>query len=104
MSGHARPERAPGPTETATSTSSDITFIPGQRVRATCQVTEGGGGGGGDPTKPFLDEDGYPDPAYVHAEPGEEGVVESIDNGDPFVRFDRTGTATIVSAGEITPL
>lgn len=90
-------------TERTTSTSSDCPFIPGQRVRATCQVTEDGSSTG-DPAKLFINDDGTSNPDYVHAEPGDEGVVESIDDGVPFVKFDRTGTATIVSAGEITPL
>ena len=82
---------------------SDVTFIPGQRVRATCQVTEDGSSTG-DPAKLFINDDGTSNPDYVHAEPGDEGVVESIDNGDPFVRFDRTGTATILGSDEIEPV
>lgn len=73
----------------------------GQRVRATRIVTEGGRGYPGDPGVKMNDP--YPcNLHYIHALAGELGVVEFVDeHGNPDVRFDRTGTATIVGDDEI---
>jgi hypothetical protein len=71
-------------------------FEKGQRLMATAQVTENGRLPG-DPNAQF------PQGAYIHAEPGDVGVVEGVDDGIPTVRFDRTGTATIVGEEEVRP-
>jgi hypothetical protein len=65
-------------------------------VVALCRITEDGACEG-DP------EAEMPHPAYIHAEPGDEGVVEDLNQEEdiPSVRFDRTGTATIVFEPEI---
>lgn len=89
-------------------------YVRGARVRALKVVTESG-------------DDTFPDraatrlhdnPNYVHAEAGELGTVVEVDdpmgeredpetgeirqlNPIPTVRFDRTGTATIVREDEI---
>jgi len=45
------------------------------------------------------------DPAYVHGAKGERGVIVGVDyGGEPTVRFERTGTATLVSHAEVVPL
>lgn len=63
-------------------------WLVGTRVVATKQITEGGNAG--DPNAVF------PDAAYIHAEKDEPGTVEHVDgDGEPTIRFDRTGTATI---------
>lgn len=70
--------------------------LVGSRVKATRQITEAGGDVAGDPAAEF------PAPNYIHAEKGEPGVVEHVDgDGEPTVRFDRTGTATVVAAREV---
>lgn len=64
----------------------------GSRVRALVWVTESGDGRGSLGAK-------FPDPDYVHAKPGELGTIVCVDpepDGTPTVRWDRTGTATIV--------
>jgi hypothetical protein len=66
----------------------------GQRVRALVRVTEGGIAG--DKTAKF------PAPSYIHAEPGDAGVVIDIHNDMPTVRFDKTLTASLVAWSEIT--
>jgi hypothetical protein len=87
-------------------------YVRGARVRALKVVTEGGGNTP-DRTLTRLD----PGPNYVHAEIGELGTVVETDypqeiadqdTGEvsfvdtiPTVRFDRTGTATIVREDEI---
>ena len=51
----------------------------------------------------------YPDYDYIHAEKGDVGIVEYIDDSTidhfgvalPTVRFEKTGTATIVHLDEI---
>jgi hypothetical protein len=76
-----------------TSTES---FRVGQSVKATRQITEAGGVIIGDEAAKF------PDPAYIHANRGDSGIVEHIDgDGEPTVRFDRTRTATVVALAEI---
>jgi hypothetical protein len=88
-------------------------FIRGARVRALKVVTEGGGDTPPDRSKTL----GHFFLGYVHAEPGELGTVVETDfpqeildqdTGEvasldtvPTVRFDRTGTATIVGPDEI---
>jgi hypothetical protein len=69
-------------------------FHVGQKVMATRRIVEGDVAG---------DESAkFPDRAYIHAEDGDTGVVEHIDgDGEPTVRFDRTGTATVVGPDEI---
>tara|TARA_R100000152_G_C6646971_1_gene89732 strand:- start:234 stop:473 length:240 start_codon:yes stop_codon:yes gene_type:complete len=72
--------------------------MEGKKVVARVQITEGGGPSN-DPSAAFPDYD------YIHAEKGELGTVENIDdcNGEmlPTVRFDRTGTATLVNWDEV---
>lgn len=70
--------------------------IVGSRVVATCQITEGGGSGDSNAK--------FPEPTYIHAEKNDRGTVETIDDGCYTVRFDRTGTATIVGETEIDPV
>lgn len=70
----------------------------GQRVRARRRITEGGQG------HPGKSNAEFPDPDYVHAERGDEGFIEGIDDGVPTVRFDPSGTATAVSLKEISLL
>ncbi len=68
----------------------------GNNVIAKVRITEAGGDYLGDKEAEF------PDPQYIHAEPGEIGIIEYIDSDhEPTVRFERTGTATIVGAHEI---
>jgi hypothetical protein len=87
----------------------------GQKVRALAEITEGGYGVPGDPSiehPPILDRDPelayafkFPPPAWIHANPGDLGCVEYIDeDGVPTVRFCRTQTATIVGDEEIEVL
>jgi hypothetical protein len=92
-------------------------FIRGARVRALKVVTEAGPGEPPDRSKTIKDNGGHFFPGYVHAEPGELGTVvgtdypedvEDPETGEvtkrdtvPTVRFDRTGTATIVGCDEI---
>ena len=62
---------------------------------ATRQVTESGKGLG-DPEAMF------PSPMYIHAETGESGVVVGLDPAcGVTVRFNRTGTATLVGLDEV---
>ena len=69
------------------------------RVRALMRITEGGWRHPGDPDAKF------PSPNYIHAEKDEEGRVEHVnDDGMATVRFDRTGTSTIVGDVEIEVL
>ena len=70
-------------------------FKVGQKVRAIRQVTEGGGCIEGKPGAKF------PEAAYIHAEEGDLGCVEGIDDETPTVRFCRTETATIVGKDEV---
>jgi hypothetical protein len=73
----------------------------GQKVEALVVITEGGDAIGdtvGDPNAIF------PSPYYIHALIGEHGVVEMVDCDVATVRFDRTGTATIVSDEEVKVL
>lgn len=70
----------------------------GDRVVAEGRITEGGAG------HPGKESAKFPDPHYIHAEEGDIGVVSGVnDDGLPTVRFERTGTATIVGWGEVTP-
>lgn len=71
----------------------------GMRVQAIMVVTEGGG-----KTKPDYKATNLIDnPGFVHALPGDYGTVEYVDdNGVPTVRFDETGTATIVGDNEVS--
>ena len=71
-------------------------------LRARDGVTEQGGGG--DPDVAFLDSRGRSNGDYIHAAAGELGTVESIHDDAVFVCFDRTGTASIVSTGEVEPV
>ena len=68
----------------------------GDRVRATKTITESGKGPGREDAKRL-------DPDWIHARAGELGTVEHVDYPLtwPTVRFDRTGTATIVHHSEI---
>jgi hypothetical protein len=77
----------------------------GSRIRATSQVVEDGG-------EPDPNADPFDD-GWVHAEPGDEGVVLSINQAVSLeegleeetaaitVEFDRTGTVCTVFAPEI---
>jgi hypothetical protein len=67
----------------------------GLKVRALRQITEDGTVPG-DPTAEF------PRGRYIHAEEGDVGTVEGVDDNTPTVRFERTGTATIVGEDEVT--
>lgn len=61
----------------------------GDRGIAEVTITEGG----------VLGDTGakFPHPSYIHAMEGDPGVVERVDeDGLPTVRFDRTGTSTLV--------
>lgn len=72
-------------------------FIEGQRVRAVGVITESG-------KEPDRTAKDLHNPGWVHAEAGELGTVELVDAGNgniATVRFDRTGTATIVLDKEI---
>lgn len=74
-----------------------MNYKVGQRVKATRQITEGGHGVPGNPDAKDLDDKGW-----IHAEKDEEGFVEYVDDKTrPTVRFDRTGTSTVVGASEI---
>jgi hypothetical protein len=68
----------------------------GQRVKAVRVITECGAGDG-NPQAEFPHND------YIHALIDETGVVENIeDDGEVLdVRFDKTGTATIVGHTEV---
>ena len=79
---------------------SDEELKVGNTVRAIKRITEGGGKGNpGDPDAKF------PDRNYIHAEPGELGTIEHLEEDKsgsyPTVRFKRTGTSTIVHDSEI---
>lgn len=69
----------------------------GTRVRAKHTITEDGG-------DPDPEAEAF-EPGFVHAEEGEEGVVESIDmQGDDValnVRFDRSGILCVVGDLEV---
>lgn len=73
----------------------DLNFVVGMRVRALGDIVDG--------------IDGTPDPTAGPAEPGwtfavhgDLGTVEYVNGyGDPTVRFDRTGTASICSPWEL---
>lgn len=68
----------------------------GARVCAQMDITEGGDSSSPDPAAEF------PQKNYVHAREGDLGTVEHISEDDvPTVRFERTGTATIVMEEEI---
>lgn len=68
----------------------------GNNVIAKIRITEAGGDYLGDKEAEF------PDPQYIHAEPGDIGIIEYIDSDhEPTVRFKRTGTATVVGSHEI---
>ena len=68
--------------------------LEGDRVVATQVVTESGAGG---------DESAVvPDPEYTHAVGGDTGMVVHVEQGGlATVRFDRTGTSTIVHDREV---
>lgn len=69
----------------------------GDKVVAEQTITEAGGHPGDTSAK-------FPSPRYIHATEGDIGVVEHVnEEGLPTVRFERTGTATIVGWGEVTP-
>lgn len=69
----------------------------GMVVKAKTIITEAGGDTVGDHNAVF------PNDNYIHADKDELGVVEFIeeDSGVPTVRWNRTGTATIVVEEEI---
>lgn len=58
----------------------------GERVKAKGRITD----------------TGIPDDEWVHAEEGDTGTIEYVDEaGYPTVRFDRLGSATVVGHHEI---
>lgn len=67
----------------------------GQRVQANQLIVEGS------VAAAAVD---FPEPGFVHAVPCDYGTVVSVDDGAATVRFDRTGTATIVGNHEIDDL
>lgn len=69
-------------------------YKEGTRVKALKNITESGKTPGCKDAI-FLEED------YIHALKGEMGTVEGVDDNTPTVRFDKTGTATIVGPDEI---
>jgi len=71
----------------------------GQRVRARRRITEGG------KRHPGKSDAEFPDLNFIHAERGDEGIIECIDKkqGLTTVRFS-PGTSTVVSPKEITLL
>jgi hypothetical protein len=67
-------------------------------IEATRQITEGGN------IKGRIDVS-FPDPAYIHAEKGETGrVIHITKAGMPTIRFERTGSITIVGKTEVKKL
>lgn len=62
--------------------------VVGARVYALWQITESGETG--------RLEARFPEGAYIHANAGEAGTVEHVEDDTCTVRFDRTGTATVV--------
>jgi len=90
------------PREKPNSSSQEYGFVPASalRVRAKKRVVEGGGERRGDPNEEF------PHPEFIHAEPGETGTIVGVERrcgGETLctVRFDRTGSSTIVFGGEV---
>lgn len=72
----------------------------GDRVTARGRITEGGKASPGDPA--VKDVLGVNAENFIHAEAGEGGEVVGVNEDRlPTVRFDRTGTATIVGWDEI---
>lgn len=63
-------------------------YSPGQRVRATRLIA-------------FPD---FGKELHTHAEPDDEGTVECVDDGCPTVRFDKSGTSTIVADFEVAAI
>ena len=71
-------------------------------VQAKRMIVEAGDTTVGDPDAPFIDpKTKRPVPEYVHANPGDFGNVEGIDDGVATVRFYPKGTATIVGDHEV---
>lgn len=69
----------------------------GDKVVAEQTITEAGGHPGDTSAK-------FPAPRYIHAVEGDIGeVVHVNEEGLPTVRFERTGTSTLVGWGEVTP-
>lgn len=70
-------------------------FEIGGSVTAITTITESG-------ILPGDPEAKMPAANYIHALPGDTGKVVHVDEeGYPTVKFDKTGTATVVSAGEL---
>jgi hypothetical protein len=70
-------------------------MVVNDKVRAACRIVEDG-------TKQGKKGLPFPNPEYIHAEEGDEGVVEYVSGaGIPTVRFNRTGTATVVAPEEV---
>lgn len=77
-------------------------YSVGMRVRAIASIIEGEDGSG---IAPDLAAYAPGISGYVYAKPGDDGTIEYVDSdGVPTVRFDRTGTATIVGDHEIAIL
>jgi hypothetical protein len=69
-------------------------FKVGQKVQAMGTITENGG--------PADEAAEFPAGGYIHARVGDMGVVLHLnDEGLPTVRFEHTGTATIVGTSEV---
>lgn len=64
-------------------------------VRALCVITEGGEPEKADPKAEF------PTAGFIHANPGDIGVVVGIDDNTPTIRFWPSGHATIVGMDEV---
>jgi hypothetical protein len=75
----------------------------GDRVRAKIRVYECPGKDSGPPNPDSVVRYGgeYIRADYVHAEPGELGTVVGLDDDRVQVRFDRTETASDVTAIEV---
>jgi hypothetical protein len=76
----------------------DSVYQIGQNVLAVGTITEDGESQGSEDAE-------FPDGNYIHAITGDRGEVLHLNEEClPTVRFERTGTATIVGLDEITPL
>jgi hypothetical protein len=76
---------------------SGFPYDEGTKVMATQTITESG-------AKPNPAAKNLLDPGWIHAQPGDIGVVVHVDRTRmiPTIKFERTGTATIVGPHEIS--
>ncbi|MCB9682208.1 MAG: hypothetical protein H6733_12145 [Alphaproteobacteria bacterium] len=68
-------------------------FVVGMRVRAMTRIVED--------DLPPADGVAPGEPGWLHCEAGDAGTVEAVDDGDPTVRFDVSGTATMCAPWEV---